>query len=118
MLSFLQFLWHCFRRMLNRLQRTQAERGVQYFMIFNQDVYFSHDQSLHRPHNGDVLNYDHSFYSSLMNNGNWTSNVVTNTSNENASTVITNGDSAGGFNQSSDIDDAFSESTSERSCAE
>ncbi|KAF9538705.1 hypothetical protein CPC08DRAFT_731214 [Agrocybe pediades] len=100
MLSLLQFLWNCFRRMLNHLQRAE-HASVQYFMIFNQDVYFSHDQSIHHPHNGNILNHDHSFHSSL-NNGNWTLNTVTNRSNENASTVITNGDSAGGFDESAD----------------
>ncbi|KAF9538707.1 hypothetical protein CPC08DRAFT_717527, partial [Agrocybe pediades] len=97
MFSFLQSLWNGLRRMLNQLLR--AERGAQYFMIFNQDVYFNQDQSIHLPHNGNVFNHDYSFHSAL-NNGNWTSNTIMNRSNANASTVITNGDSAGGFDES------------------
>ncbi|KAF9553962.1 hypothetical protein CPC08DRAFT_713295, partial [Agrocybe pediades] len=107
----LQFLWNCFRRTLNRLQRT--EHRVQYFMVFNQDVYFNHDQHVHCPHIGNVLNHDYSFHWS-SNNGNWTSNTVKNGLNGNASTVITNGSSAGGFevagsDNASDVSSASNE---------
>ncbi|KAF4612316.1 hypothetical protein D9613_003704 [Agrocybe pediades] len=97
--SFLKFLRDFVHKMHNQPKRRQsAQHTVQYVMIFNHDVYFNHDQSVHRPHNGNIFNHDYSFHS--LNSGNWTSNNVTNTSTgsmENASTVITNGNSTGGF---------------------
>ncbi|KAF9539842.1 hypothetical protein CPC08DRAFT_731066 [Agrocybe pediades] len=112
--SFLQFLRNLARKMYNDQpkRRRSAQHTVQYVMIFNHDVYFNHDQSVHRPHNGNILNHDYSFHS--FNSGNCISNNVTNTSTgsmENASTVITNGNStAGGFNEAPDSDDASDES--------
>ncbi|KAF9562579.1 hypothetical protein CPC08DRAFT_761388 [Agrocybe pediades] len=109
----LQSLWNFFRRMLNRLQRT--ENSVQYFLIFNHDVYFNHDESVHHLHNGDVLNRDRDYSFHSSNNGNWMSNTVTNWSNENASTIITNGNAAGGVevpgsDNESEVSSANSES--------
>ncbi|KAF4612095.1 hypothetical protein D9613_003732 [Agrocybe pediades] len=110
--SFLQFLRNLVRKTHNQPKcRQSAQHTVQYVMIFNHDVYFNHDQSVHRPHNGNVLNHDYSFHS--FNSGNCTSNNVTNTSMgsmENAFTVITNGNSTGGLDDTPDLDDASDES--------
>ncbi|KAF4614010.1 hypothetical protein D9613_007434 [Agrocybe pediades] len=98
MVSFLQFLRNLVRGRRNSQPKSLGradQHTIQYVMIFNHDVYFNHDQSTHRQHIGNVLNHDHSFHSS--NNGNWMSNTVTNSLMENASTVITNGNSTGGF---------------------